>query len=164
MSSSVFPSPFSLLAACGWLQAACGEAQSGSQSTLWTWLPPASACLSRDGGCHPPPQQLPRVALVGGCSGAKGNGAVPAAFPAVRQGAGKVGFPVGFFLLFLPWLCKSNVSCSFCPSRFSRPLACHPLAARQGLVEQRPCCASPAFFTGAPVSDSVALTWLVCLS
>lgn len=68
------------------------------------------------------------------------------------------GFPSGYFLLFSPWLCKSNMSCSFCPSRVSKPLAHHVLAACQSLVEQWPCYASPAFVTGVLMSDSVALT------
>lgn len=46
------------------------------------------------------------------------------------------GFPSGYFLLFSPWLCKSDMSCSFCPSRVSKPLAHHVLAACQSLVEQ----------------------------
>lgn len=75
-----------------------------------------------------------------------------------QTGCGAGGLPSGYFLLFSPWLCKSSMSCSFCPSGVSKPLAHRVLAGCQGLVEQWPYYVSPAFFTGVPVSDSVALT------
>lgn len=70
---------------------------------------------------------------------------VKAAFPTVRQGAGKVGFPVDIFGCFHPGSRRTE-----CP-------VLSVLAACQCLVEQWPCNASLAFFTGVPVSDTAGL-------